>query len=403
MKKISWFMLSFVVFCAPAMVWGGCEDTICGVGPKGGDVNTICEKKSLAVGQRCVVSGATQGYCTNNKKRDGSPTISCAAKICDDDHILWLHKRKGEYVPYGRCQSKRNMQNICDKGHCDSTCKCVLNQIDYKWQYGPTNGLTTKAYYDDAMCRCESTQSSPDTSKTCKYKFIARCHEGSKLAGEEIVDPDLHLPKIINITQNELSQKDVKDFYNLTEDEIAACVNGQVLERKDNIDCNKLGQNADASTKLFCKMFNKDTKVLREWLNTSEGSAYIQWYCAGGMEDEIVAGAAASAGAAGSGVVSVNTGDTAEINNAKAVLSAFFAKAESDVSVWKNEEGKFNTARLASDLGAAVVLGTVGGVVSSVVIKKAQVKKGFEALQCYMHGYKVADWGDVFEASLRTR
>ncbi|MBQ6735871.1 MAG: hypothetical protein IJQ90_00070, partial [Alphaproteobacteria bacterium] len=41
-----------------------------------------------------------------------------------------------------------------------------------------------------------------------------------------------------------------------------------------------------------------------------------------------------------------------------------------EVSKWKNEDGKFNTARLASDSIAGVVLGTVGGVVTAHVVKK---------------------------------
>ena len=66
------------------------------------------------------------------------------------------------------------------------------------------------------------------------------------------------------------------------------------------------------------------------------------------------------------------------------------------VSVWKDEEGNFNTARLASDSIAGVVLGTVGGVVTSVIVKKNQIKKGFEAIQCAIGGQTVANYGDEF-------
>lgn len=59
-------------------------------------------------------------------------------------------------------------------------------------------------------------------------------------------------------------------------------------------------------------------------------------------------------------------------------------------SKWKDAEGKFNTARLASDSIAGVVLGTVGGVVTSTVIKKNQVKDGFEDLKCSIGGQSVA-------------
>ncbi len=69
---------------------------------------------------------------------------------------------------------------------------------------------------------------------------------------------------------------------------------------------------------------------------------------------------------------------------------------DADVSVWKNADGEFNTARLASDSIAGVVLGTVGGIVTNKVIKKNQVEQGFEDIQCTIGGQVVADWGDEF-------
>ena len=66
------------------------------------------------------------------------------------------------------------------------------------------------------------------------------------------------------------------------------------------------------------------------------------------------------------------------------------------VSAWKNEEGKFNTARLASDSIAGVVLGTAGGLVTSKIVKKNQVENGFEDIQCTIGGQTVAQWGDDF-------
>ncbi len=66
------------------------------------------------------------------------------------------------------------------------------------------------------------------------------------------------------------------------------------------------------------------------------------------------------------------------------------------LSKWRTAEGKFNTARLASDLTAGVVLGTTGALVTSSVVKKKQVKDGFESLECTVGGQHVGDWGDVF-------
>ncbi len=93
--------------------------------------------------------------------------------------------------------------------------------------------------------------------------------------------------------------------------------------------------------------------------------------------------------------------DTAKIRNAQDKLTKFFDALDKNRSVWKNADGSFNAVRLASDLTAGVVLGTVGGVVSGVLIKKSQVEKGFDALNCTVGGQKIADWGDEFRVGLR--
>lgn len=70
-------------------------------------------------------------------------------------------------------------------------------------------------------------------------------------------------------------------------------------------------------------------------------------------------------------------------------------------SVWKNDDGKFNTARLASDSIAGVVLGTVGGVITSNIIKKNQIENGFEDLKCTIGGQTVASYGDEFTVGVK--
>ena len=67
-----------------------------------------------------------------------------------------------------------------------------------------------------------------------------------------------------------------------------------------------------------------------------------------------------------------------------------------DVTVWKTEDGKFNTSRLISDSVAGVVLGTTGALVTSKLVKKSQIKNGFEDIQCTIGGQNVANWGDEF-------
>lgn len=88
-----------------------------------------------------------------------------------------------------------------------------------------------------------------------------------------------------------------------------------------------------------------------------------------------------------------------KINSAMSVLNSFAASAK--VSVWKNAEGKFNTARLASDATAGVVLGTAGGLISNHLIKKNQIKKGMEDIQCTVGGQVVAGYGDEFMVGMQ--
>ena len=72
-----------------------------------------------------------------------------------------------------------------------------------------------------------------------------------------------------------------------------------------------------------------------------------------------------------------------------------------DISKWKTEEGKFNTSRLASDSIAGVVLGTAGGLITSTVVKKQQVKQGFEDIECTIGGQSVASFGDQFTVGVK--
>ncbi len=85
----------------------------------------------------------------------------------------------------------------------------------------------------------------------------------------------------------------------------------------------------------------------------------------------------------------------------KADIDSKYSKIKSltagfEANKWRDAEGNFNTARLASDSIAGVVLGTVGGVVTASLVKKSQVKKGFEDIQCHIGGQSVANFGDVF-------
>ncbi len=97
---------------------------------------------------------------------------------------------------------------------------------------------------------------------------------------------------------------------------------------------------------------------------------------------------------------------TAEQGTSRTKISSLYKKLNGmsndfKVSVWKNAEGNFNTARLASDSIAAVVLGTTGALVTSNIVKKNQVSSGFEDINCQIGGQTVAGWGDEFSVGMQ--
>ena len=93
--------------------------------------------------------------------------------------------------------------------------------------------------------------------------------------------------------------------------------------------------------------------------------------------------------------------DTCSKDNRFVALDGMLNKYFDNSSVWKNDEGGFNTARLASDSIAGVILGTTGGIVTSKIIKKNQIKSGFESLKCTIGGQDVANFGDEFKVGVK--
>jgi len=93
------------------------------------------------------------------------------------------------------------------------------------------------------------------------------------------------------------------------------------------------------------------------------------------------------------------TVDSARLTNAIANLDKY--RSALDVSVWKDEEGNFNTSRLVSDSIAGVVLGTAGGLITSSVVKKNQIKSGFEDIVCTVGGQEVGSYGDEITVGIQ--
>ena len=93
-------------------------------------------------------------------------------------------------------------------------------------------------------------------------------------------------------------------------------------------------------------------------------------------------------------------------NRARSNISSAISKMDDirsglKLTVWRDDEGNFNTSRLLSDSIAGVVLGTAGGLITSNVVKKNQVENGFEDIQCTVGGQVVAGWGDEFRVGIQ--
>jgi len=137
---------------------------------------------------------------------------------------------------------------------------------------------------------------------------------------------------------------------------------------------------ADAITKidLQCKDVEKcDAKKFLEYL-------------------DIINGASASCSVPNIPVVNINI---AKVKSSVESLDKRFGSL--DVSVWKTAEGNFNGARLASDSIAGVVLGTTGALITSSVVKKNQIKSGFEDIVCTVGGQTVGSYGDEITVGIQ--
>ena len=357
MKKIALFSVILGAICATTYAMADGEEfeavcdpvtQICYEIPRRGPIVGGCTDRTI--NKSCPQANkyqknATKTKCIWVKRTSKSPKEpSCAATECKDGYLLWLSKDKtGEYRSMGVCHTEKFAADSCENGckNCNPDEKCVPNLVPT-----PETNKPDGAYAD---CICENTASQPkpipvpvveEPAKECTYYFSGTIECNGKIVK-------------------------IKEKRAVT----VPCIEGVVETLTE-------------------EMFKNDTGKLQQ------------------IKDELCNGETAE-GVATSGettsgeTIAVNQQQEYKIRDAEKILDAFTERAESERSVWKTSEGKFNTTRLASDITAGVVLGTVGGVVTGVIIKKNQVKKGFEALHCTVGGQKVAEWGDEFSVGLQ--
>lgn len=359
--------------------------TICGSLPVGSQMETNrCkgdyDKKNdrqnyKKIGAPCSPANApaNSGRCIKSNKPD---VTSCAAKKCNDGYLLYTTNTRHEISVIGTndrvgsqgiCTNKQSLKTFCEtKCSCDDPgYKCILNEVQVE-NLNPRQ--IVDAYIGEEACICVADQIAP----------------------QPVVQPDV---------QPDVPPEDEKEcVYNLTVN--IQCNNGNYYTENATIHMSKT-----QAQKMTCEIWKSKMQQIQNGRldadlqkEIDEMQDLLNEKCGNASGDIIVMNSQT-----GGSVGTVNTENTneIEIENAKRTLNNFFDKARKNASVWEKTDGSFNTARLASDLTAGVVLGTVGGVVSGHIIKKNQIKKGFEGLHCTVGGQTVADWGDEFSVGFR--
>lgn len=347
--------------------------------------------------------GAASAFCVNNPVGGGNVQRSCAAYTCQPNFLLYTTNRRSEIAVVGTnkkvgsqglCRAKSYLENVCRQGcGCDeNTEECVLNEVTVR-----NYGNNVKAFIGEEMCICqrksggvvippvphqqsceEQYPNDPEAIACCKSKRAERWDS----VGRTCICKD----------PTETWDPDLKDCKKRTEpvDEAKICY----YDFDGNITCNGRSIHVTKHELLSAEEVARlgiedcrglDPAVIRERVQRDRNlmNSLQEKWCREAPH------------------ITPVQDDNTDALNAMTSLNTFFRNTESSANVWKNKDGNFNTARLASDATAGVVLGTVGGIVSAKIIKKKQLEKGYDALNCAIGGQKVANWGDIFTVGRR--
>ena len=368
MKKFAFLM--FAVFVSFSAYAGDCgEGGVCGVYSVTGAVEReLCKNKQ--VGDACIKHprGATSSECrySGRKDADGNKIISCHALDCDEDNLLLLHKDDNDNIWYswGACRTIDEVQAVCAKEcECPKGQRCVVDIKD-KNSPGVSSKLnfTGKAFFHEKACHCVPKEGNVDSN------------DDDSDDDEDIKQVDVKIEEAAGNDKNQQPQggikKDSDECYYINVSHVQC--NGKTMTLIATADVSNLVGDSCDDNALKDKKADVDEKI------KDEIAEWTKKQCKGE-------------------VASKKNGLDEKTREAIEEINNFFGKK----TVWRTEKGKFNTARLVSDTTAGVVLGTVGGIVSGKIIKKKQLEKGFDVLQCTIGGQKMADYGDTFQVSFR--
>ena len=339
----------------------------------------------------CVFAKCNAGYMPNSDKTE------CIADTRRDD----CEKTSGTWAG-GSCtcdsnkhlkQSTDKLTCVCDDGYVDASnvdtrkLECVASQETIAEQNAKRCRNSGGQWQNDG-CVCASSKNLTKSGDVCVCKQGYE-YESNKADGCKMTQATANAQDKNKCNKSKESGQPVE-----WDDKAKKCycngVTGQYKDIRDNgkiyhceetdnyIACKKLGSNANwHNGECTCKDPTKQFKNGHCNINTQE------------YQDQLDAEAAAIAAAKLSEKIE-KIGKTLD-----AVTDTF------EISKWRNADGEFNTARLASDSVAAVVLGTAGGLISSKVIKKKQIEDGFEDIKCIIGSQTVADYGDEFQVGIQ--
>ena len=350
---------------------------------------TACANKNE--NDDCTSTGTQTAKCQYN----GGDTLRCTAKTCKDGYHLWVTSARSkkpvksyeDYQSNGVCVP----DNWCAIQRCPD---CELHKFQWKGK-----SATDKVCYKITRTPTQQTaQEQPTTPNTgCDLTFANGDTIENVDLGESAKPEYTDTVKLVNNTRNK-----IESFY-----QIPLKLSNKFIQ---NIDSFSSGYDENTPHLFDLEKVNNAivTQSVHDALKTS---AYIWFECTNG-DYKITTKTIEQPDETPSTIPVSQSGITAEVictkNNGCATLTIFDQiddklnyLRDAKLSVWRDADGKFNTARLASDSIAGVVLGTAGGVITSKIVKKNQIKNGFEDLKCTIGGQVVATYGDEFTVSVK--
>ena len=360
-----------------------------------------CQMQQSGGGKIGDCAGKPNGTDCTSSHPDGKRTEiavcinqSCTAIKCTtNNYLYWQKTAKRDLHSTGRCYSVSQIQKLC-KTACEESAKCVptYDQIEWHKDYNKKRQPVDRAYCDHipdpipgptVTIPTEPTVVTPVTPtlpvieiKYCDLQFS----NNQAISGVDNGESAHSTSKNYNIVNYNNNAESVSRYFGKDPLPIIANIyQGDpdvphlfALEKVNGVDIDSIANFGATRAELQDALYARFT--------CNDGNPKIQIETRPKLRQT-------RANCIDDHCLSVSIFEQ---------IDPFLEANFTGSSVWKNEEGKFNTARLASDSIAGVVLGTVGGVVTSTVIKKNQVKKGFEDLKCTIGGQDVASFGDEF-------